>query len=296
MHTIDLQDRAPNVIAAFVLNTAGGPVLFETGPEARYANLVQGLKALGHTPQHIRQVFVTHIHLDHAGAAWRLAEHGATIYVHPKGAPHLIDPSKLWHSASRIYGDQMEGLWGKMGMVPESQVRVLQDGDKVRVGDTDIIAIETPGHANHHHAYQIGSQLIAGDVGGIQIGKGPMMPPCPPPEVHLESWRTSLGKLRALNLSRIYLTHFGGFGQVNARLDALEAKLLEWAGWVKQALLAGQTYEQMVPAFKAYVEADLRAAGMSDSEVQEYELADPSWMSVQGLMRYWTKHHPELFA
>ena len=293
--TIDLQDRAPNVIAAFVLRTLEGPVLFETGPESRYANLVEGIRALGYQPEQFRHVFVTHIHLDHAGAAWRFAEHGAAIYVHPKGAPHLIDPSKLWNSAARIYGDQMEALWGRMGHVPEAQVRILHDREKVHIGEREIVVHETPGHANHHHAYQVGNELIAGDVGGIQIGKGPMMPPCPPPEINIEAWQQSLLKLKALNLQRIYLTHFGGFDRVNERLEALEEKLLQWAQWVKQAMLAGQTYEQMVPEFKAYVEGDLRAAGMGDKEVLEYELADPSWMSVQGLMRYWSKHHPELF-
>jgi glyoxylase-like metal-dependent hydrolase (beta-lactamase superfamily II) len=291
--TIDLKDRAPNVIAAFMLETTQGPVLFETGPESRYANLLEGIQALGYHPRQIRHVFVTHIHLDHAGAAWRFAEHGATVYVHPKGAPHLMDPSKLWNSASRIYGDQMEVLWGQMGYVPEAQVRVLQDGEAVQIGDQEIIAHDTPGHANHHHAYQVGSELIAGDVGGIQIGKGPMMPPCPPPEIHIEAWQQSLAKLKALNLKRIYLTHFGGFDDVNPRLEALGLKLHDWADWVKQAMLAGKSYEQMVPEFRVFVESDLRAAGMNDREVLEYELADPSWMSVQGLMRYWSKHHPE---
>jgi glyoxylase-like metal-dependent hydrolase (beta-lactamase superfamily II) len=268
-------------------------VLFETGPESRFSVLLDGLNTLGYAASEVKQVFVTHIHLDHAGAAWRFAELGARIYVHPRGAPHLIDPSKLWGSATRIYGDKMEELWGQMGFVPESQIEILQDGDTVALGDLSVRAIETPGHANHHHAFLLGDILFGGDVTGVKIGRGPVLPPCAPPEIHLEAWRESIAKIRALQPSSIYLTHFGPAGEVGTHLDALEARLLEWADWIKARLKAGQTREQIIPAFEAYVAAGLRAAGLSEEEVQEYEFADPSWMSVDGLVRYWNKHHPE---
>ncbi len=293
LHTLDLHDRAPRVIAAFLLETPEGPVLFETGPESRFSTLLDGLNALGYAASDIRWVFVTHIHLDHAGAAWRLAELGAAIHVHPKGAPHLADPSKLWASATRIYGDQMEALWGQMGAVPEHRIAVLQDGDVVEIGGVRIEALETPGHANHHHAYRLGDVLIGGDVTGVRIGRGPVLPPCPPPEIHIETWRRSIAKIRALNLRKLYLTHFGPTNDVGPHLDALEAKLLEWADWIKVRLKQGQSREQMVAEFEAYVAGTLRAAGLSEEEVQEYEFADPAWMSVDGLVRYWTKHHPE---
>lgn len=293
IHILDLHDRAPRVIASFVLETKAGPVLFETGPESRFSVLLDGLNALGYAASDIRHVFVTHIHLDHAGAAWRMAERGATIYVHPKGAPHLIDPSKLWASATRIYGDQMEALWGQIGYVPEEQVEIIEDGEVFRVGEFEIKALETPGHASHHHAYLIGDALIGGDVTGVKIGRGPVLPPCPPPEIHIETWLSSLAKIRALKPHKLYLTHFGQTEDVEPHLSALETKLLEWADWIKQRLKAGQTREQMVLEFEAYVAATLRAAGLSDEEVQEYEFADPSWMSVDGLVRYWNKYHPE---
>ncbi len=293
IHTLDLHDRAPRVIASFLLETSQGPVLFETGPEARFSVLLDGLNSLGYAASDIKHVFVTHIHLDHAGAAWRFAELGSTIYVHPKGAPHLVDPSKLWASATRIYGDKMEELWGQMGYVPEAQVEILQDGDTVKMGETVVQALETPGHANHHHAFLIGDALIGGDVTGVKIGRGPVLPPCPPPEIHIEVWRESIAKVRALRLGKIYLTHFGETENVGPHLDALEAKLVEWADWMKARLKAGLPREQMVLEFEAYVAATLRAAGLSEEEVQEYEFADPSWMSVDGLVRYWNKHHPE---
>ena len=293
IHILDLHDRAPRVIASFVLETKEGPVLFGTGPESRFSVLLDGLNALGYAAPDVKHVFVTHIHLDHAGAAWRMAERGATIYVHPKGAPHLVDPSRLWASASRIYGEQMETLWGQMGHVPEGQIEVVQDGQVIQIGEVRIQALETPGHAYHHHAYLIGDVLMGGDVTGVKIGRGPVLPPCPPPEIHIELWRESLARLRQLNLRQIYLTHFGLVEDVGPHLDALEVRLLEWADWIKQKLKSGLTREQMVLEFEAHVAATLRAAGLSQEEVQEYELADPSWMSVDGLVRYWNKHHPE---
>ncbi|MCS7193392.1 MAG: MBL fold metallo-hydrolase [Meiothermus sp.] len=293
IHVLDLQDRAPRVIAAFLLETREGPVLFETGPESRFSALLDGLNGLGYAASDVRHVFVTHIHLDHAGAAWRMAERGATIYVHPRGAPHLVDPTKLWASAKRIYGEQMEALWGQMGSVPEGQVRVLQDGEVVRLGEVEVRAVETPGHADHHHAYLVGEALIGGDVTGVRIGRGPVLPPCPPPEIHIERWCGSLAKVRALAPRKLYLTHFGGFEDVEAHLEALEARLLDWAGWIKERLRAGQARAQMVAEFEAYVAAALRAAGLGPSEIAEYEYADPAWMSVDGLVRYWNKHHPE---
>lgn len=293
IHTLDLHDRAPRVIASFLLETSQGPVLFETGPESRFSVLLDGLNSLGYAASDIKHVFVTHIHLDHAGAAWRFAELGSTIYVHPRGAPHLVDPSKLWASATRIYGDKMEELWGQMGYVPEAQVEILQDGDTVKMGGTVVQALETPGHANHHHAFLIGDALIGGDVTGVKIGRGPVLPPCPPPEIHIEVWRESIAKVRALRLGKIYLTHFGETENVGPHLDALEAKLVEWADWMKARLKAGLPREQIVLEFEAYVAATLRSAGLSEEEVQEYEFADPSWMSVDGLVRYWNKYHPQ---
>ncbi|MER3483315.1 MAG: MBL fold hydrolase [Meiothermus sp.] len=293
IHILDVRDRAPRVIAAFVLETAEGPVLLETGPESRFPALVDGLKGLGYAPQDIRHVFVTHIHLDHAGAAWRFAKGGSSIYVHPKGAPHLTDPSKLWASATRIYGDQMETLWGRMGIVPENQVQVLQDGDVVSIGGAEIKAIETPGHANHHHAFLIGEALIGGDVTGVRIGRGPVLPPCPPPDINLEVWSDSIAKVRALKPKTLYLTHFGEFTKVGEHLDALEATLGDWGEWMRLRLKEGKTRNQIVLEFEAYVAGQLHRAGLGDAEVQEYEFADPAWMSVDGLMRYWSKFHPQ---
>ncbi|MDX2007359.1 MAG: MBL fold metallo-hydrolase [Meiothermus sp.] len=293
IHVLDVHDRAPRVIAAFLLETPAGPILFETGPESRFSSLLDGLNVHGYRADDINHVFVTHIHLDHSGAAWRFAELGATVYVHPKGAPHLADPSKLWASAARIYGDQMELLWGQMGAVPEARLRILNDGDRVEMGGVVIEALETPGHANHHHVYKVGRELIAGDVAGIHIGNGPILPPCPPPEIHIENWQASLRKLKALELDTLYLTHFGTVANSPRHWDDLEAKLLSWGEWMKVRLKAGKTRDQIVAEFEQQVAAELRAFGLGEEEIKEYEYADPAWMTVDGLIRYWNKVHPE---
>ena len=139
-------------------------------------------------------MFLSHIHFDHAGAAWRFAKLGATIYVHPRGAPHLIDPTKLIDSATRIYGDEMEKLWGQFAPIAEQSVTVLHDMDVVRVGPFEVRAIATPGHASHHNVYQWEDNVFGGDVAGVRLGGGPPVPPFVPPELHIESWQESIEK------------------------------------------------------------------------------------------------------
>src|ERR1041385_963310 len=143
----------PGIIASTLLETNEGPVLFDTGPESTFANIAAALPQCGAGPRDVRHVVLSHIHFDHAGAAWRFAELGATIYVHPRGAPHLIDPAKLVASATRLYGDDMERLWGKFSAIDAARVRVLEHNDVVRVAPFEIGAIATPGHASHHHVY-----------------------------------------------------------------------------------------------------------------------------------------------
>lgn len=177
---LDLHFQAEGTVGAFLVRTSEGPALVETGPESLYGHLKAAVQAQGYAMEDIRHVFATHIHLDHAGAAWRLARHGAKIYVHPKGAPHLQDPGKLLSSAQRIYGDNMDRLWGRLEPIAGDQIVALENGQKVRLGDTVIEAIHTPGHAIHHITYRLDDGLFTGDVGGIRIGHGPTIPPFPP--------------------------------------------------------------------------------------------------------------------
>ena len=183
------------------------------------------LREAGFAAKDVRHVFLSHIHFDHAGAAWRFAKLGATIYVHPRGAPHLLDPTKLIDSATRIYGDAMKRLWGQFAPIAEQSVMVLHDMDVVRVGPFEVRAIATPGHASHHNVYQWEDNVFGGDVAGVRLGGGPPVPPFVPPELHIESWQESIEKIHALNAKKLYLPHFGPImGSVSAHLDALDER------------------------------------------------------------------------
>jgi glyoxylase-like metal-dependent hydrolase (beta-lactamase superfamily II) len=295
IHVLDTKHLGrPGIIAVTVLETEAGPVLFDTGPESTFETIAGELRKLGFATPDIRHVFLSHIHFDHAGAAWRFAELGATIYVHPRGAPHLIHPAKLVASATRLYGDQMERLWGKFAPIAPERVRILEDNDVVLVAPFEIRAVETPGHASHHHVYHWDDCVFGGDVAGVRLGGGTPVPPLVPPELDIEAWRKSIATIRALNPAELYLPHFGPVtGDIGAHLDALDERIVRWSVWFRDRLRAGEDETRMTSAFAEFVTTELRAAGATDSEVVDYEQADPSFMAVSAAVRYWRKHHPE---
>ncbi|MEP6822161.1 MAG: MBL fold metallo-hydrolase [Chthoniobacterales bacterium] len=295
IHVFDTEQLGrPGIIAATALETKDGLALFDTGPESTFDNIARGLGEAGARPEDVRHVFLSHIHFDHSGAAWRFAELGATVYVHPRGAAHLIDPTRLIDSATRIFGDRMEELWGRIVPVPEERTRILQDNDVVRVGEWEVRAIETPGHASHHHAYHWGDTVFGGDIAGVRIGGGPPIPPFVPPELHVESWLESIAKIRALRPEKLYLPHFGLVpGSIDSHLDALEERVTRWSQWFRERIRAGEDEARLVPAFAEHEANDLKAGGATESEVQDYETADPSYMAVSAALRYWRKYHPE---
>lgn len=287
IHVIDLQFLTDHTIAAFLVETPAGPVLIETGPHSVLAHLEAGLARHGYQLSDIRHVFLSHIHFDHAGAAWALAQAGAQVYVHPAGYPHLLDPSRLYQSAQRIYGDQMERLWGEMHPIPAAQLEAVADGTRYEIGGLPFVGWHTPGHASHHIAWQLDRVIFTGDVGGVKIGDGPVVPPCPPPDIDLEAWFASLDRLRSLTPKTLYLTHYGPVDEVASHLDTLQEMLQDWAGWMKPHYEAGTAAEVITPQFQAYAEAQLQAAGLDKAARLRYEAANPAWMSVAGLLRYW---------
>jgi glyoxylase-like metal-dependent hydrolase (beta-lactamase superfamily II) len=291
---LDLQFLGkPYTVAAFLIETSEGPILFETGPHSTYASLEAHLAARGHKPEDIRHVFLTHVHLDHAGAAWALAKAGATVYVHPLGQKHLHNPDKLWQSAKMIYQDKMEFLWGNIEGIPEAQLYSVAQGEHFHIGGVDITGWHTPGHAVHHIAWQIKDSLLCGDVAGVRIHNGIVVPPCPPPDIQIEHWQTSIELIRQLSVKTLYLTHYGAYTDVAEHLDALERRLLDRAAWMKP-YYDNQTDMQLItPLFQQYVRDEMTASGLTDESVlEQYESANPSWMSVAGLLRYWQKQAP----
>lgn len=295
IHLLDLQFRGnPQTIAAFVVETADGPVLIETGPHACLPVLEKAVGDRGFRLADIRHALLTHIHLDHAGAAWVFAREGATIYVHPAGKKHLVDPSRLLQSARRIYQDQMDSLWGTLEPIPENQIRVMEQGETVEIGGISFQAWHTPGHAIHHIAWQVGGDLFTGDVAGVRIGQGPVVPPCPPPDIDLEAWNQSIRLMRELQVNRLWLTHFGPVDNPPSHLKDLEKRLWKYAEWILPFYEQGESPEAITPRFESMTGAELQAAGLDELGLVQYENANPSWMSVGGLLRYWDKKKAEL--
>lgn len=278
-----------NTIAAFLINTSIGPILIETGPHSAFDQLKEALNAHGLKPNEIKHVLVTHIHLDHAGAAWAFAEMGAKIYMHPFGAAHMIDPSKLIASATKIYGDKMDFLWGALKPIDKAAIMTPEDGSTLTFGDVEIKCLYTPGHAYHHIAWQIGDSIITGDVAGVRIAEGPAVPPCPPPDIDIEAWISSIDLLIKHNPRYLYLTHFGKISDPEKHLKELKIRLIKYADFIKVEALDGKTPEEIIPIFRQMALDDLREHGVHGEDLERYDAANPADMSVAGLLRYWVK-------
>ena len=294
IHTLDLGFiGVAGSVAAFLVETPGGElVLVETGPHSTFEQLKRAVAATGHAITDIRHVLITHMHLDHAGAAWALAQHGAKIYVHPVGLRHMGNPERLMASAQRIYGNDMDRLWGQMQPIPEEQLVPALHEQIFRIGSRTFVAFHTPGHAIHHVAWMLGEDvLFTGDVGGVRLGTGPVQPPCPPPDIDLREWRRSIKLLRKLPAERLFLTHFGEVPDKAKHLDQLSAILVDWSEWVALEMRDGQIIEDMITGFQRYVEAQLRAAGADQAMLEQYDAANPAYMNVSGLIRYWNMEH-----
>jgi glyoxylase-like metal-dependent hydrolase (beta-lactamase superfamily II) len=261
------------VIGCYLLETADGPALHDCGPASCLDALKSGLADRGLELTDVRHLLLSHIHLDHAGAAGVLVrEHpGLQVHVSAIGAPHLVDPSRLEASARRLYGDQFDRLWGELAPVPAVNVQ--------EVG-SEIVGLEcfpSPGHTSHHVCYlDTDGTLYAGDAAGVRIRPSTfVLPPTPPPEVDLEAWEATLDELAARRADRLALIHFGVFDDVQRHLSELRARLREWSERVRN----GADED----TFEAAAAADLA------EDRDAYEQAMPFWQSYAGLKRYWEK-------
>ena len=275
---IDLHHQgADRVIAVYVLDTEDGPALFESGPSSCVAALRNGLFERGLQLRDLRHLLLSHIHLDHAGAAGVLVrEHpGLQVHVSAIGAPHLVDPTRLERSARRLYGDAFDDLWGELAPVPEQNVRVA--GDRV-VG---LDCFPSPGHASHHVCYVDGEGTIyAGDAAGVRIQPHEaVLPPTPPPEFDPEGWIRTLDEIERRAPDRLALVHFGVADDVGRHVAELRRRLADWVDRVRAGISE--------PEFAEAAREDLRTA--DESDVHAYERAMPFWQSYAGLRRYWEK-------
>jgi glyoxylase-like metal-dependent hydrolase (beta-lactamase superfamily II) len=250
-------------------------VLVDPGPTSSLEQLLVGLD--GRQP---RALLLTHIHLDHAGATGTLVERWPEleVYVHERGAPHLINPSRLLESARRLYGEKMDSWWGETLPVPERNVRVLRGGERVIDGSFEVAY--TPGHASHHVAYLHKGTAFVGDVGGVRITDGtPTIAPTPPPDIDVEAWHESITRVRNWQPERLAITHFGAYDDVERQLDALERSLDE---------LAQRARDQEKEEFIASLRDEL-ARGAGSDTLGAYTQAAPPDQLYAGLERYWHK-------
>jgi glyoxylase-like metal-dependent hydrolase (beta-lactamase superfamily II) len=297
IETIDLDFMGTKqVIASFLLLAEDGTsaAIVETGPTTSLDRLTAGLKQHGVSHEDVRQVFLTHIHLDHAGASGHLSEmlSNATFYVHEVGYPHLVDPSKLVKSATRIYGESMDELWGEARPVPEDRIVILKEGDETKAAGGILVAHDTPGHAYHHLAYlePDSGTLFTGDVAGIRLpGQSYVRPPTPPPEIDVEAWVQSINHIRRIGPSSLWPTHFGSYEDVERHLGELEQRLQDWLLFVEGQMDDGADREEISEELRAKGDAEMLAEGADTKQSEHYDLAGSYPMLTDGLMRYATR-------
>jgi glyoxylase-like metal-dependent hydrolase (beta-lactamase superfamily II) len=282
----------PGAIAVYLIPHRYGAVLVESGPGSTLPKLISGLKKHGMEAGDISDVLLTHIHLDHAGAAGWFAERGANIHVHPNGAEHLVNPEKLLRSAARVFGGKMESMWGKFYPVPSDHIIIHEDDEVFEIEKLEFRAFDTPGHAIHHHTYQYGQIGFTGDVGGVRLAQlRHVRTPMVPPEFHPEIWRQSIERLGRKDFRWIAPTHFGIFDDPQWQLSAVIQMLNDLDEWMKANLPGDPPIEILTQRYKKWIEDRSYADGLSCSLMTANEAANPSWLTPLGMQRYWNKYN-----
>lgn len=233
-------------VTAGYLIEGQAPVLVETGSQSSVPALLAALADLGVGPSELAGVAVTHIHLDHAGGVGDVARAfpRATIYVHEKGARHLVDPERLVRSAAMVYGDLLDSLYGRLDPTPAERVHVLADGEEIVVGPgRTLTSIDSPGHAKHHLGLHDSTSgiLFAGDALGVRLPDvGVLRPATPPADFDLDQAIASMHKFAARRPSGLALAHYGLLTDTEALLAEAEGELRRWAGIAQRAWQAGE--------------------------------------------------------
>jgi len=291
---LNFQGRG-RVIASAVLRGPDGLVIVDPGPTACLPTLEAGLASIGGALADVRTILLTHIHLDHAGATGTILARvpGARVFVHERGAPHLIDPTKLLASATRLYGDQMDALWGRFDAAPADRVSALAGGERLDLAGRPVRVAYTPGHAVHHVSYldEADGTAYVGDTCGIRTAADYTIAATPPPDIDVEAWQASLGHIEAWQPAALFLTHFGPVGGARAHLAHYRGVLTRTADAVARSLAAGETDEARAAVFVAHLRAEARQV-LSEREAVALELAAPFEQIWAGLARYWRKKAP----
>jgi glyoxylase-like metal-dependent hydrolase (beta-lactamase superfamily II) len=290
LEIIDLQHLGkPDSIAVFTLGTKSGLLLVDPGPSSTLPRLFTELEARGHGAGDVTALLLTHIHLDHSGAAGTLTRKNPKlrVYVHARGSTHLADPTKLINSATRLYGDRMDTLWGEIAPVPGRQITVLEGGETLSLGGREIEVAYTPGHAWHHVSYfdrESGTGFV-GDTGGLRSRRLPVLPVTPPPDFDLEAWLTSIDRILEWSPKQLALTHFGMFSDPDQHLHDLRTGLVEWTGFARVAVtLAGSEedrFRHFSDRLRGWIQPRVEA-----SLVEAYLASAGPLACWQGLARY----------
>ncbi|EFH86459.1 MBL fold metallo-hydrolase [Ktedonobacter racemifer] len=287
-----------DIIGSYLLAGSDEIALIDPGPGSTSEALLEGVRQAGFDPARVTHILATHIHLDHTGGVGKLLASmpQARVFVHSKGAQHLIDPGKLISSSERIYGERMQELWGEILPVPQEKVQVIEGGDVLNIAGRRLEVHYTPGHAIHHVIFfdVHSGDLFAGDVAGVRLpGITYGRPPTPPPDLDIEAWSSSIDTLKKLRPDVIYLAHFGPVRNLAPHLESIRAKLFNWGDLVLRAMRENKSEAEIIELFIAETRPELQRLSNDPRTLERYEIASNYPMTVQGYMRYWRKHHPE---
>ena len=290
---IDLQFRgSPRVIASPLLSGPDGIAVIDPGPTSCLPALEAGLRDRGLSLRDVRALLLTHIHLDHAGATGTILERvpNIRVFVHEVGAPHMVDPAKLLASATRLWGDQMDALWGQFLPVPQSQITTLAGGERLEVAGRTLQVAYTPGHAKHHVSFldEQSGMAYVGDTAGIRVAGDYTFAPTPAPDIDIEAWHASLDLIEAWQPVSLFLAHFGPISPARAHLARYRIALTAQAETVRQLMNSGRSEEQQIQAFVDQMRTATRQA-LAEPDARATELAAPFEQLWIGLARYWRK-------
>ena len=291
---IDLKFRShSNVVASAIVTSGSGIAVIDPGPTSCLPALEAGLDAMGARLADLTHILLTHVHLDHAGGVGTLVRRlpRASVLVHELGAPHLIDPSKLVRSATRLYGDQMATLWGEIAAVPRDRLTVLDSGGPaIDIHGRRLDVAYTPGHAAHHVSYFDSSSGVAfvGDCAGVRMHGDYVRPPAPPPDINVEEWEATLDRIERWNPEALFLTHFGPWRDVTDHLRMTRDNLRASAEWVRRSLGEPGTDEEKASAYAAFMEGELQRR-LTRQQIHPHHVGARFEVSWYGLARYWRK-------
>ena len=283
----------PHSIAAALLESDGHAAIVDPGPASTLPAIREQLGARGLKVADVEAIFVTHIHLDHSGGTGALVRENPRlqVYVHNVGAPHMIDPTKLVASATRLWGEGLPKMFGNTLPVPKENLRILEGGEKIVLGNSKIDVEYTPGHAWHHVSYFDDSSGVAfvGDTGGIHIDNGPfILPATPPPDISLEIWENSFAAILARRPSRLFLTHFGYAEKPAEHIDEFRTRLHRWAALAAEVLQSASDESEAKKTFVARAQAEMQAR-LGIDEADHHAFTAGLDLSFLGLARYLRK-------